>query len=290
MDKLRIITSSNTDINAVYFGIALSGYEYADIDKSDDIIEMLQQIRSYSGLDEAKQYFSNTRQPLCEVYPFWPRAALLESATFFINGKSFDFDSYCTYVKALPNLTTEEKSEDFFCWAKDSPKYVTQIKSDPFFQNINTRIHSKVTETSLNSIEKTRLIEGKLEKLSATVESAISTISLIICPFKCVYSADYFTEGSVMSVILGNFLPSSIVHEYLHPIVRLHIKKYRERIVTLDGIKHLDLDKSYYMNNDEKRLLNAFEENIVRKISDSILYEIEINIEKLIFSELSNKV
>ena len=290
MDKMQVIISSNTDINAVYFGIALSGYEYADIDKSDDIIEMLQQIRSHSGLDEAKQYFSNTRQTICGVYPFWPRAALLESATFFITGESFDFDNYCTYVKALPNLTAEEKSDDFFCWVKDSPKYLTQIKSDPFFQKINKRIHSKVNEISLNSIKEIRLIEGKLERLSTNVASAISTISLVICPLICIYSADYFTNGSIMSVILGDFLPNSIVHEYLHPIVRPYIKKHRERITNLDGIKHLDLDKSYYINNDENGMLNAFEENIVRKISDSILDENEVNIEKLFFDELNNKV
>jgi len=290
MNKVQIITSSNIDINAIYFGIALSGYEYADIDKSDDITKWLEQIRRYSSLDEAKRYFSSARQSTCAAYPFWPRAALLESATFFINEKGFDYDGYCAYVKVLPNLTDEEKSDDFFCWVKGFTKYLMQIKTDPLFQDINRQISCKVNEISANSTEKINLIKGRLDSLSASVASAITTISLIICPIKCVYSADYFAVGSVMSVILGDFLPHSIVHEYLHPIVHSYIQKHRECIVTCNEGKYLDLDRSYHMGNDENGKLNAFEENIVRIISNLILDDVDINIEQLILDELNNQV
>ena len=290
MNKVKITISSNVDINAIYFGIALSGYEYADIDKSDDITKWLHQIRRYPGLDEAKRYFSGARQSTCAVYPFWPRVALLESATFFINEKGFDYDDYCTYVKARPNLADEEKSDDFFCWVKDFTKYLMQVKADLFFQDINRQISDKVNEISANSVEKVDMIKSRLDSLPASAASTISAISLIICPIKCVYSADYFAVGSIMSVILGDFLPHSIVHEYLHPVVHLYVQKHRERIVAYDGSKCLDLDQSYHMGNDENGKLNAFEENIVRIISDLILDDVDINIEQLILDELNNHV
>ena len=289
MNKAQITISSNVDINAIYFGITLSGYEYADIDKSDDITKRLQQIRHYSGLDEAKEYFSRARQSTCVVYPFWPRVALLEIAIFFINDKGFDYDGYCTYVKARSNLTDEEKSDDFFCWIKDFTKYLIQIKSDSFFQDINRQLSDKVNKISASSAEKIDLIKSRLDSLSASTVSAISTISLIICPIKCVYSADYFAVGPVISVILGDFLPHSIVHEYLHPIVHSCIQKHREHIVAHNERKYLNLDQSYHMGNDENGKLNAFEENIVRIISDLILDDVDINIEQLILDELNNQ-
>jgi len=73
---MKISLSSAKELNAIYFGPVLSGYEFADIKKQGKITQILSAIRSYDGLKATKDFFRLTRGTTCEVYPFWPRAAL----------------------------------------------------------------------------------------------------------------------------------------------------------------------------------------------------------------------
>ena len=286
MSRLNINISSNNYINAIYFGLVISGYEYSDINKSDAIIELSSQIKNYSGLDSIKQYFGFARQKTCEPYPFWPRAALLESITFFISGHGADFDKYYEYVKSLPNLTEEERNDDFFSWVRDFPEYLNEIKVNSFFNEIDRQIKDMVNKISTDTAAKRVRITDTLNTITDR-EIDISAISVVICPLKCIYSADYFARGSEMSVILGDFLPNSILHEYMHLIIHPEIMKYRKAILSLFGNKLFDIDKSYYLNNDENGFINAFEEHIVRTASGLVCNETEINIEQLIENELA---
>jgi len=286
MSKLDIDISSNSSINAIYFGLIISGYEFSDINKSETVIALCNQIRNYSRLDELKRYFDSARQNTCEPYPFWPRAALLESLAFFIDG-GISFDKYCDYVKTLPNLTEEERDDAFFSWAKDFPKYLNEIKASDFFQEIDKGIECIVSNTSTaKESESARIIDTLNAMTQNNNTLDVSMLSVKICPLKCIYSADYFLQNSKMSVILGDFLPHSIVHEYMHLIVRPEIIKYKNMILSFSGDKLFDIDQSYYLNNDESGLLNAFEEHIVRAASLLVCDKHNINIEQLIAQTL----
>lgn len=288
MGKLSIEIKSNTEINAIYFGVALSGYEYSDISKSAYIIELAERVKNYQGLSDAKSFFSNARQNSCDVYPFWPRAALLETAAFYIDDTRFKFNEYCAYVNSRPNLTEDEKSDDFFRWIRDFPKYLNQIKANHFFQEINNQFENAVKRLSTDSeVQKVRTIEN-LNILANDIVLDISTISVIICPLKCIYAADYFIAGSEMSVILGDFIPHSVIHEYLHLIIHPKIKSHKGVILSQLDSSKLDLPRSYFLGNDESGLLNAFEEHIVRIVSSSITDDAEVNVDQIIMSELAS--
>ncbi|MCL1995922.1 MAG: hypothetical protein FWG63_06940 [Defluviitaleaceae bacterium] len=288
MNNLDINISSNSIINAIYFGLIISGYEYSDINKSETTIALCNQVRNYSrldGLDDLKRYFGCARQNTCEPYPFWPRAALLESLAFFIDD-GISFDKYCEYVKTLPNLTEEERDGDFFSWVKEFPKYLSVIKTSDFFQETDKRIECIVNNTSTAKESELARIIGTLNSMTQNNKVDVSRLSVIICPLKCVYSADYFLQKSEMSVILGDFLPHSVVHEYMHLIVHPEIMKHKNAILSISGDKLFDIDRSYYLNNDEGGLLNAFEEHIVRTASLLVCDKHDINIEQLITQTL----
>ena len=286
MDKLSIEIVSNTEINAVYFGLALSGYEYSDINKSAFVIEMADRIKNYSGLDDVRRYFGDARQKTCDVYPFWPRAALLEGATFFMSSEGFSFDQYCDYIKSRPNLTAEEKNDDFFCWVKDFPRYLQKIKTDDLFIKINRQIERIVHRLAVDMAAQKTKIADILVTLSTDIETDIPSLSVVICPIKCIYSADYFVNGAEMSVILGDFLPRSVVHEYMHLVVHPVISKNREMILSQSGKKKFGISQTYYLDNDDDGFINAFEEHIVRTASNLVCDETDINIEQLIKNEL----
>jgi hypothetical protein len=281
--------TSNTDINAIYFGVSLSNYgEYSCIDKSKDIIEMTSKIQACDELDNVRRYFMNARQNTCEEYPFWPRLALLESATFFIKENSFEVEKYYDFVRCRPNLTDQERNESFFSWVNDFPKHLDEIRSNGLFQEINAQIGNIVNRLSENVVSKIDVLKDMLNTLSMDIVIDISTLSVIICPLKCVYSADYFTSGTKMSVILGEFLPHSIVHEYLHLIVHPLVLNHKDAIISQFGLRLYDVSKSYYLGNDENGFINAFEEHIVRMASNLLSNEKIICIEQLIKNELSN--
>ena len=280
MSRLCIDFLSDKNINAIYFGLVASGYECSDIEKPKAVIELSRQIRNCSGLGDVKKYFKSARQKTCAPYPFWPRVALLESLTYFINDCDMAFEKYRDYVNNLTNLTEEEKNEDFFRWAKDFPKHLNEIKSNDLFKNIDKQIELLVsTESAIKESEAMQIIKS-LNALDADIN--ISKLSVTICPLKCVYSADYFLRDSTISIILGDFLPHSIVHEYMHLIVNPFIEKNREAILSLFGHKLFDIDQSYYLNNDACGFLNAFEEYIVRTASSLICIDHAMDIDQLI--------
>ena len=219
-----------------------------------------------------------------QILLFWPRAALLETLTFF--GSDIAFDEYRIYVQALPNLLDVERNGAFFIWVKDFFKHLEKIKEDMNFQEVDRQISCIVGKTLSCKENELEIITQTLNVMSKD-NIGVSNLLVIICPLKCVYSTDYFVNGSKMFVMLGDFPPHSIVHEYMHLIVRPVITKHKDAILSLFGNRQYDIDQSYYLNNDEKGFLNAFEESIVRTASVLVCKEHEINIEQLIHNELT---
>lgn len=274
MEYLRLLP--NKKLNAIYFGLSLSEYEYATINKSGDISELQSKIRKCNNLDSTRDFFQMARGCTCEVYPFWPRAALLESALFFINDGVLDMPKYQNYVNKLYNITDEERNNDFFKWVENFPTHLQRIMQNDLFAQINVQLMGIVH--ALNVVED---LERLAEALSVPqMKTSINKIMVYICPLKCCYSADYFTKEDEMFVMLGDYLPHSIVHEYLHLAVNPLVQKHKEHITA--GDKYPGIDSSYYLNGDRDGFLNAFEEYIVTEASEKIGHGHAIDIESLI--------
>lgn len=131
------------------------------------------------------------------------------------------------------------------------------------------------------------IIEQALIKLAVSEGKEIQPIKVIISPLKCVYSADYQVSDGKLFVILGDFSPHSIVHECIHTIVHPYVIDLRVNILKYFGNKTFDVDKSYYLNKDEDGFINAFEENIVRRVTKLVVDgDCNINIKELLMNEL----
>ena len=68
----------------------------------------------------------------------------------------------------------------------------------------------------------------------------------------------------------GSLSEKAIIHEFIHHIVH-PIVENRKDIILCCGLTNLDIDTSYYLNNDETGILNAFEEYMVRTLTDVIV-------------------
>ena len=149
----------------------------------------------------------------------------------------------------------------------------------------------KEVDSQLSDIVNSLHISDELDKLSDAlaslhIETDIRKITVFVCPIKCCYSADYFTCIHEMFVMLGDYLPHSIIHEYLHLAVKPLVQKHKAHILTKPDDKYLILDSSYYLNDDDDGFLNAFEEHIVRLASGKISCGQKVDIEHMILSEM----
>lgn len=80
MQTAEQITISNIpEISAIYFALLQSGYDYYTMERSQNHISYIQE---YIGAENTTLFFAGVKQNTCEVYPYWPRAAILETASF----------------------------------------------------------------------------------------------------------------------------------------------------------------------------------------------------------------
>jgi len=102
-------------ISAIYFALLQCGYDYYSFERDAAHIAAVQR---FIGMEKQPSFFSEVHRASCEVYPFWPRAAILETATFFLNASSdrfVDYDSLVKRVESAKNITPEEKGDSL--WA-----------------------------------------------------------------------------------------------------------------------------------------------------------------------------
>lgn len=280
LGALNFNISSKRELNAIYFGLLLSGYEYAAINKPKEINDIIHKIENYNALNNTRDFFSLAKSNTCEVYPFWPRAALLETALFFMTHGMLDIEKYSKYVNNRTNITAEERNNEFYEWIKAFPTHLHSVMEDKLFQEVDETL---TTFTNAMEISESAMkLTDKLSSFSLPTDKEIKKLSVIICPIKCCYSADYFTSGSEMFVILGDYLPHSVVHEYLHLVVYPLIQKHKAQILSLHKNKRFEIDPSYYMSSDETGILNAYEEHIVRVASEIIANDQNIDMEHLV--------
>lgn len=106
---MNCIIEQLPSISAIYYALLQTGYEYYSHERDQCFINI---IESYVDADAIPPFFSNVKQNTCDVYSYWPRAYILETATFYLEEdlRGFsDFDSFQKRILSASNISTEEK-------------------------------------------------------------------------------------------------------------------------------------------------------------------------------------
>lgn len=280
------------EINAIYFSLLTAGYDFAEADKSEEELRLIRRAKSKVLPHEVCEFFSHSRQSGCEVYPYWPRAALMEAALFFMcrnrGSGSFGFAGYSAYVKSLGNIDDYQRNELFFVWIKDFPRHLYQVLADEGFMETNAEISRWLARNKDQLMHRLNAPMKALRALYDKEKAELRPVEIILSPLKCAYSADYMRLEDALVVILGEMRPDSVVHECLHPIVRRHVHDNKSRIISCWQPDVSIIDRSYLLGGGSEGLLNAFEETVVCKITQRICSEaFDISICDMIESELA---
>ena len=97
----------------------------------------IEKLRGFIAPDHAEYgFFSEIKQHTCEVYPYWPRASMLETASFYVDlsQKQFvDFDTYKDNILSAKNISDIERNQLFWDWIIRFPEALKNvINSDSF--------------------------------------------------------------------------------------------------------------------------------------------------------------
>ena len=268
LDKsIRNISITNLPaISAIYFALLQSGYDYYSLGRTE---EQLETVESFYNPEFCCDFFSQTKQNTCETYSYWPRAALLESAVFYLDGdlKQFsDFEAYKNFVVSASNLQDIERNENFWDWISCFPTELSKVINNDCFKKYlvweNTWIERENQTNAENLITLQEIIKTCISKYNAQ----ISNIKIVLSPIKCAYSSDYHFVNGEFIFSSGQFSLESVVHEFLHQIVHPHVCK-NQNIILVNKKVFDCIDSSYYLSNSENGRLNAFEEYLVKSLT-----------------------
>ena len=250
--------STNEAISAIYYALWQCGYEYAHIERDGAHMDAL----AAFSTGQAHPFFKGVRQSTCEVYPYWPRAALLETASFYVTqGKFNDFEELRCKIMSMPNVADNERNEQFWGWLANFPQALQIVMNSEGFRQYLAWEYAWCDQLCLQRREDLERIQRCIDVCQARYASPVRDVQLLISPIKCVYSADYHLVGETFVFSSGRLAAASVIHEFLHHVVHPAVLRCAEVIPerTYPG-----LDASYYTAGK----VNAFEEYAVRCLTD----------------------
>lgn len=289
MEHKKLYISNDTAISAIYFALLQCGYDFYDIEHNSSKANKL---RSFIMPDCGEySFFSGVKQNTCDVYPYWPRAAMLETASFYIDlhrALFVDFDAYKNIILSAKNITDAERNTAFWEWILQFPQALKHTFQSDCFSRYLEWENTWIAEQNKKYQNDLRRIEDILALCKKKFNSPFQSIKIILNPIKCIYSADYHLKDKTFIYCSGAFSEKSVVHEFIHHLVHPVVDNRKDEILRCN-FANLHLDDSYYLNGSQTGKLNAFEEYMVRKLTEIILNgAVPKNLNVFFDSEITN--
>ena len=251
--------STNEAISAIYYALWQDGYEYTHFERGEAHLAAL----AAFAAGEAHPFFAGVRQNTCEVYPYWPRAALLETASYHAaQGEFRDFEALRSKIMSAPNVADNERDDGFWAWLAEFPAALQDVMNSEGFRRYMAWERAWCDDFSRKNQAELAKIQRCLDVCRARYASPVREVQLLISPIKCVYSADYHLVGETFVFSSGRLAAESVIHEFLHHVVHPAVEACAAAIQA-DECLYPEVDASYYAAGR----LNAFEEYAVRQLT-----------------------
>lgn len=257
-------------ISAIYFALLQNGYDFFIMGRDSTFIHALQ---PFIQSDAPLPFFAQARQSSCEVYPYWPRVALLEEACFFLNDDASayqSFDSYKHCVENASNLSTNDLSPALWQWLSDFPSALKKLLHSPAFLRYLEWENAWISQQNAVHQQELAHIQHCLDLCTTQYGVTFPAIKICLCPIKCIHSSDYHTTPDHSFICtLGALDCESVLHEFMHTVLHPYLIPLKQQI-TQKTHTYPQLDHSYYLDGSEEGKLNAFEEYAVRQLTATV--------------------
>ena len=268
MASKAIAIKGKREISAIYYALLQRGYEFFSLERGEGHISA---IRGFAAGERTPDFFADARQSTCAVYPFWPRAAMLERAACFLrpDGRQFeDFDGLRAQILSAENLLEEERGPDLWPWLLEFPAALGEVLSHRGFARYWQWAEGWLAEQNQSCREELFRLRACMEQCESRFGSSVKALEIVLDPIKCVYSSDYIRKGERLIFCSGALRVESVVHELLHPAVHPQVLARRRE---LKKQKYPGIDESYYLSGDAAGQANAFEEYAVRVLTGRVM-------------------
>ncbi len=266
----KITISSIPEISAIYFALLQSEYDYYAMGRYWDHCN---EIQGYIGITQVPSFFAAVKQDTCEVYPYWPRAAILETASFYLSSDHAifrDFDEFCYRIMSASNIADNERDQRLWDWIEDFPASLSEVLSCNAFKDYLKWEQEWLASQNKQHEANLRIIKNCLDVCVSKYGSPVRDIQIVINPIKCIYSADYHLDNDCFIFCSGAFRVESVIHEFLHHVVHPVVVEIADLVMTAKRT-YPEIDESYYLSGDKAGRLNAFEEYAVRMLTMDVI-------------------
>ena len=257
-------------ISAIYYGLLQSGYGFYSFERSAEHIKRLQALCKHgSSID----FFSKAKQATCDVYPYWPRAFIMEAASFFLNDSNTgfqDLESFRRKIMSAGNITEKERDDALWGWLADFPQALAFVLSDSSFFEYLVWEKKWLFEQEAVCSEELDTVRKCMELCTDLYHSPVQKILICLNPIKCVYSSDYHMIGDCFVFTSGALRADSVIHEYLHHVVHPYVEQRKALVLEYKTVNS-QIDGSYYLSGNVAGSINAFEETVVRALTEEIM-------------------
>lgn len=271
MSHLEPVTISNIpEISAIYYALLQSGYPFYMMEREKAHIDS---IHSFTLPQDIPLFFSAIKQNTCEVYPYWPRAFILETASFYLLPDHSDFQNFHSLYKkvmSFGNISHCERDHKLWTWLEGFPTALSKILSSDSFSQYLKWENSWIAQQNKQYRSELQAINSCLNMCVSQYNSPVHSIQIVVNPIKCVYSSDYHLNENRFVFCSGAFRVDSVIHEFLHHVIHPAIEHVRDTILT-HRRSYENIDGSYYLSGDDFGQLNAFEEYAVRELTTAVL-------------------
>lgn len=262
---IQLTFTTHKPISAIYYALLQCGYEFYHLERDRTRTEQLRQFTA----SDVPSFFREVEQTTCDAYPYWPRAAILESATFHLTPdmQSYtDFDAFAQTVKNASNLTDAERTQELWDWLAFFPQALAQVLHSKSFARYFEWETVWIAEQQAKYQTQLQEIHELLSRCADKYGSPMARVRIVQNPIKCVYSADYHIRDDCLTVVSGAFSLSNVIHEFLHTAVHPFVIAHQDAIQN-STCDFAELDPTYRTAGK----LNAFEEYAVRKLTDCVI-------------------
>lgn len=249
----------NKNLFAAWCGMIISGYDLFDSDEKE-ISYICGEIMDKMYDDSIANHFAFSKTNTVECNPYYPRASNLSVYCFYMDKP---IDEYYTFLEYCGD--TEHRNIEFQEWIEKSKYYINSIIANDNF--------SKLFDYYINIIYKRfKDIDNQISCIKNKLYNydLLTDIEIIFAPnlLQSKHLADYVLLDNKLCIIATDFSEKTVIHEYLHVIVKSKHKEFEKSLKEKDIGDLININEmqklGYLKDFSLESKIYALEEQFVR--------------------------
>ncbi len=255
----------------LYVGLTATGYNLAKPAENSPIGQLTKAIRMAEWPSSVRRYFAMARSRSGGINPYWPKAAMLLEACFYLedSGESFNPSDELALLRTIAEFPVNpaDKSATVVDWARGFPAAYSELTRASVFPMLWTSYLDAV-QPLVTSFEKAA--SATLESLTRAGVRGDSLPEIVVVPnlLQAPELADFVRRPGILYVVVAEPRMSSMVHELLHdvlgPILRSNKVDIAAHRHLLRPVLPAMLRMQYAWADDDESWLRVFEESLMR--------------------------